>query len=180
MSPDPEVQADINSLVEWFTQSGGCLHRNVRIVHDQSRGFHAQAVGSIEAGTTVVECPINATLSVMNLQQTKGLVPYIQSPLARCIDRLPNDVLGYLVLIEQLVLDDASPWSHYIACLPEQHELTTTLWFSHEDCEFLANTDLLRDTQRLKEQLRKEWRMAGLAMVEAGMGQSETYKECDL
>jgi hypothetical protein len=180
MSSGHGRESQIADLLKWFTEKGGRLHDSVRILHDEERGFHMRALGPLDPKHVVVDCPLSLTLSYLNLDHTQTLVPHFASPLQRCLGIVPNDVLSYLLLIEQLVLEDASPWRHYVACLPDQDELTTPLWFTHEERRYLEGTDLFHDIQKLEAQLREEWKDAKNAMAKVELKGSEIYEECDL
>ncbi|KAF2659970.1 SET domain-containing protein [Lophiostoma macrostomum CBS 122681] len=179
MTSDRGRESQIAELLSWFTENGGLLNDSVRILHDEERGFHARALKRLDPKDVVAECPLSLALSHLNLDHTQASVPHFNSPLQKCLGMIPNDVLSYLLLIEQLVLEDASPWRHYIACLPDQDELTTPLWFTREERRLLEGTDLLHDTQKLEAQLLDEWKVARNAMDKAGMRDSEIYQECD-
>ena len=180
MSSSQERESQIADLLKWFTDNGGVLNDGVRILHDEDRGFHVRALRQLDPKDVVANCPLSLTLSYLNLDHTQTSVPHSTSPLQKCLGAIPNDVLSYLLLVEQLVLEDASPWRHYIACLPDQDELTTPLWFTYKERHYLVGTDLLHDTHKLRAQLREEWKDALNVMASVGLQDSEIYLECDL
>jgi len=178
---DPNNQALIDNLVDWFTrpESGGWLNSDVRIEYDESHGFHVRAIKDL-SDAEVARCPLGLTLSYLNLDHEQSDVPHVDSPLSKCLGRVPNHVLTYLLLIEQLILGSDSPWQHYIASLPRQDVMTTPLWFSDDDLKCLAGTNLADAAQERKQELQKELSHARSVMADVGLSGSTLYEQCDL
>jgi hypothetical protein len=151
----------VERLVHWFKTNGGELSPDVDIDFDAASGYHCRAVRQLTS-PVVAKCPLSLTLSHLNLDHTQSVVPHVESSLAKCIGRIPNHVLTYLLLVEQRLLADGnSPkWQPYIACLPEPSAMTTPLWFDHEDMQCLAGTNLARETSVKLDRLTGEWNQA--------------------
>ncbi|KAF2449464.1 SET domain-containing protein [Karstenula rhodostoma CBS 690.94] len=151
----------VERLVRWFITHGGELSADVDIAFDPSSGYHCRATRTLSS-PVVARCPLGLTLSHLNLDHTQSWVPRVESPLAKCIGRIPNNVLTYLLLVEQRLHTDRNSlkWHPYIACLPEPSAMTTPLWFDHEDMQCLAGTNLARETSVKLDRLTEEWHQA--------------------
>ncbi|KAL5389314.1 hypothetical protein PMIN03_009086 [Paraphaeosphaeria minitans] len=151
----------LQRLVRWFTSNGGQLSADVDIAFDASNGYHCRATRNLSS-PVVAKCPLSLTLSYLNLDQTQSLVPRVESPLAKCLGSIPNNVLTYLLLVEQRLRTDesGSKWLPYVSCLPEPSAMTTPLWFDHEDMQCLAGTNLARETSVKLDRLTGEWNQA--------------------
>ncbi|OAG12257.1 SET domain-containing protein [Paraphaeosphaeria sporulosa] len=152
-------------LIRWFTANGGELSADVEIGFDASSGYHCRATRNLSS-PVVAKCPLSLTLSHLNLDHTQSLVPHVESPLAKCIGRIPNNVLTYLLLVEQRLRTGGSvlKWQPYVACLPEPSAMTTPLWFGPEDMQCLAGTNLARETAVKLDRLTEEWNQANEVM----------------
>lgn len=151
----------VERLVRWFTTNGGELSADVEIAFDHSRGYYCRATRNLSS-PVVAKCPLSLTLSHLNLHPTQSLVPHVESSLAKCIGRIPNNVLTYLLLVEQRLHADGDlqKWQPYIACLPEPSAMTTPLWFDQGDMQCLAGTNLARETSVKLDRLTEEWNQA--------------------
>lgn len=156
----------VQRLVRWFTDNGGELSADVVIAVNASSGYHCRATSKLTS-PAVAKCPLSLTLSHLNLHPTQSLVPLVESPLSKCIGRIPNHVLTYLLLVEQRLHADESVlrWQPYIACLPEPSAMTTPLWFDHQDMQSLAGTNLARETSVKLVRLAEEWNQAKETMA---------------
>lgn len=148
-------------LTNWFKENGGWLNPDVRILFSDSRGFHLRATRSLSSQDVAI-CPLRLTLSFLNVDPTQSAVLHVSSPLQKCMGRIPNHVLTYLLLMEQrhLASKGESQWQSYMACLPGPDSLTTPLWFDDEDMESLEGTNLAKMTVVRKNELLKEWEQA--------------------
>lgn len=180
-SHDPQVQkytqetpsdpvSPLQRLVHWFTANGGHLSPDVDIVFTSSLGYHCRAIRRLSSAV-VAQCPLSLTLSYLNLDHTQSIVPHVQSPLAKCLGQLSNNVLTYLLLVEQRLGSEkaCSKWSPYLACLPEPGTMTTPLWFDHADMQSLAGTNLARETGVKLHQLTEEWTEAKQVLDTVGI-----------
>lgn len=154
-------------LVSWFTQYGGWLSPDVQIAYNESQGHHMRALGP--TAPEVVTCPLNLTLSILNLDPDQKEVLPITSPLQQCRGKIPDYILTYLLLVEERRKGKESPWYNYIACLPGPQSMTTPLWFDEEDVAFLAGTSLAPALKERKAEYEKQWREAISVMKEVGI-----------
>jgi hypothetical protein len=154
-------------LVSWFTQHGGWLSPDVHIVYSESQGHHMRALRP--TAPEVVTCPLELTLSSLNLIPDQKEVLPITSPLQQCRGKIPDHILTYLLLIEQRNKGKDSPWHDYIACLPEPGNLTTPLWFDEEDVAFLAGTSLAPALKERKADYHKQWEHAIRVLKDVGV-----------
>lgn len=167
----------IERLLDWFQKNGGWLNPSVEIANNEEHGFHMRAKQNLQGPFDVVKCPLKLTLSHLNLDPNQKWVPYHRSPLQACLGKLPDRVVAYLLLIEQLVLGDDSPWAQYIDCLPDDKDFIYSTTKSYPNFE----TTALRNAKSKKLQdYEREHREALSVMAEVGMSGSETYDECDL
>ncbi|KAJ4295347.1 hypothetical protein N0V90_007358 [Kalmusia sp. IMI 367209] len=160
----------VERLVHWFKADRGELNPDVEIVYSDSSGYHCRAARELSS-SVVAKCPLSLTLSHLNLDHTQSIVPHVESPLAKCLGQVPNSVLTYLLLIEQRLSPDKHRlrWYPYIACLPEPDSMTTPLWFSDEDMQCLAGTNLAQETSVKLDQLTKKWNQAIEVMKRVGV-----------
>jgi hypothetical protein len=139
-----------------------------------------QAVKNLDAPFSVTTCPLGLTLSKLNLDNGQQYVPCVDSKLRDLRGRVPDHVLTYLLLIEQLALEDESRWHPYISLLPDQDELTTALWFTAEDNKYLEGTPLLVAAGERNHKLRQEYEDARIKMRDVGLENSDVWNECDM
>jgi hypothetical protein len=156
------------SLVNWFTQHGGRLSPDVQLVYSHAHGFHMRALRPLTS-SVVASCPLNLTLSILNLDPDEKEVQHINSPLQQCRDKIPDHILAYLMLVEQRNKGKDSPWYAYLACLPGPQDMTTPLWFDEGDMAFLAGTSLAPAAKERKAELHQQWEHAVAVMNKSGM-----------
>lgn len=148
-------------LVHWFQTNGGELSHDVEVAFSHSRGYYCRALRPLRS-PVLAKCPLSLTLSYLNLDHAQSVVPHVASPLAKCLGLLPNNVLTYLLLIEQRLHPDQQclKWHPYVACLPDPAAMTTPLWFDDGDLQCLAGTNLAKETSVKLDQLTREWTQA--------------------
>jgi hypothetical protein len=117
----------------------------------------------------VVTCPLNLTLSCLNLDSDQKEVIHIDSPLQQCKGKIPDHILTYLLLIEQRKKGKDSPWHAYISCLPGPESMTTPLWFDEEDLAFVVGTSLAPAAKERQEEYQRQWELALRVMKDAGI-----------
>ncbi|KZM28152.1 uncharacterized protein EKO05_0005820 [Ascochyta rabiei] len=154
-------------LVSWFTQNRGWLSPDVQIVYNDSQGHHMRALRPTTP--EVVTCPLELTLSVLNLDPEQREVLPITSPLQQCRGKLPDHTLAYLLLIEQRSKGKESPWWNYIACLPGPESMSTPLWFDEDDVVFLAGTSLAPAAKERKADMHQQWEYALSILKDVGV-----------
>lgn len=179
LSDTKEAEETISKILSWFCNNGGWIDPNVVIHHDSKMGYQLRAKADLKAPFDAICCPLGLTLSHLNLDPTQQYVPYIGawSKLEACRGKLSNEVLTRLLLIEQLVLEEESPWAPYIALIPGADELTTAMWF---DSRHFENTPVQQAKREREEILKKEWKKARSVMQEVGLEKSEVFEEADL
>jgi hypothetical protein len=156
------------ALVRWFTDNGGHLSNDVQIDFSNSRGFHMRAARPLKS-PIVVTCPLNLTLSCLNLDPNQKAVLAVESCLQPCQGKIPDHILTYLLLIEQRSKGKESPWYAYINCLPGAESMTTPLWFDDEDLPFLTGTSLAPAAKERKSVYYQQWEQALSVMKDAGV-----------
>lgn len=159
-----DVAPRVGRLLTWFKANGGELSPDVEVIYSDSSGFHCRAIRKL-GSPVVAKCPLSLTLSHLNLDPNQAVVPHIESPLAKLHGLVPNQVLTYLLLVEQKrTANKDLQWDPYITCLPEPDSMTTPLWFDEADMQYLAGTSLALETSAKRQQLSKEWEGAIEAM----------------
>jgi hypothetical protein len=160
-STEFEAHQQAESLVEWFKANGGTLSPDVQIACNDSSGFHLRAIRPLSS-PVIVACPVQLTLSYLNLDHTQSAVIHVDSPLTRLLGVLPDHVLTRLLLIEQryLAKKGVGLWLPYIACLPEPEVMTSSIWFDNNDLECLKGTNLAAATRDTLTVWTEEWRHA--------------------
>lgn len=163
-------------LVNWFTANDGWLNPHVHVVYNDSNGFHLRATTALSS-PLIVRCPLKLTLSYLNLDHLQSAVPRVKSPLQKCLGKVPNHVLSYLLLVEQRyhVIAEASRWKPYLSCLPETEGSTNPLWFDEHDVKFLAGTNLVQATKDKLNDLIAEWNQAVGVMSEVGVPALDSF-----
>ncbi|KAF2866922.1 hypothetical protein BDV95DRAFT_647975 [Massariosphaeria phaeospora] len=149
-----------DTLREWFLENGGWLNPDVDVKFNEERGYHICAAKPLSS-FHVATCPIALTLSHLNLDPDQKHVPFVGGPLQKCYGKIPNEVLTYLLILEEYHAEPRSArWGPYFDALPPPSAMTNTLHFSWEDMHFLEATNLRQATLDRKEHLFKAWRQA--------------------
>lgn len=155
-------------LISWFTGNGGWISPDVHIMFNDSHGFHMRAVKPLTS-PAVVSCPLNLTLSFLNLDPNQKEVITIESDLYRCKNAIPDHILTYLLLVEQRIKGELSPWHAYVACLPGPEHMTTPLWFEEDDMTFLEGTALAPAARERKAEMVNEFERTKQVLKEQGI-----------
>jgi hypothetical protein len=158
------------ALQSWFSNNGGWLNPHVRVVFDDTgaNGFHVIAATALSS-PAVARCPIRLTLSFLCLDDKQDVVAHVDSPLQKCLGKVPDFVLNYLFLMEQRCSGKSSIWHPYITCLPGPETMNTPIWFTDEDMEYLQGTNLLQASKDRQQGLSEQWAHAQSVMNEAGV-----------
>ncbi|KAF2271580.1 SET domain-containing protein [Westerdykella ornata] len=170
------------SLLTWFTKNGGRLHPNISIHHTARGGFHLRALETLEPPFHAVSCPLHLSLSVFNLAPPDvgippSVIPRVKSALTPLWDKVHHTVLTCLLLIEQLILEELSPWYPYIATLPEVETLVSTLY--PKSTKYIESTVIPAARDRRLAKVDHHWQQALAALEQAGLKNTELYDECD-
>ncbi|KAH7396571.1 hypothetical protein DE146DRAFT_41279 [Phaeosphaeria sp. MPI-PUGE-AT-0046c] len=160
------------ALLQWFQEQGGHISDDVRVVHNNSQGFHMRAIRPLTS-PVVVTCPLKLTLSCLNLDPEQKEVWHIASCLRPCQGKIPDHILTYLLLIEQRLMGKDSPWHAYITCLPGPDTMATPLWFDEQDMTFLAGTSLAPAAKERKTDYYQQWAQAVTVMKDLGVSLAE-------
>lgn len=171
-----EKEQELATLLNWFKERGGILNDKVTIRYQKEDGYSGVAVDDLEAGTILVECPLELSLSHLNLYQGMP-VPFVKSDVQKCIGMLPEEQLTRLLLIEQLVLGEESRWAPYIGCLPDPNEMKTALWY---DSPYFSDTALGEARKNRLAAVKGEWEHIRKVLEEVGLKDSPLHQECDL
>ena len=163
----------MNKLLSWSrSHAGSHIHPDLQVVYDDSQGYHGRARKKL-ATPTVITCPLKLTLSWLNLDHGQtAVVRHIQSPLQAVLNRVPNEVLSILVLVEQASLGENSFWHPYIDCLPPSEALTTPLYYTEEDLRWLEGTNVANATRERRQAWQEEWEAACSVLKDAGVDDS--------
>lgn len=169
-SAQSDTDHPAEALRSWFSHNGGWLNPDVRIIFDDtgSNGFYLVAAKPLSS-PTVARCPLRLTLSFLCLDHRQDVVAHVDSPLQKCLGKVPDFVLNYLFLMEQHCHGKYSKWHPYIACLPEPETMNTPIWFTDEDVKYLEGTNLLQATKARQQGLREQWAHAQSVMNEVGV-----------
>jgi hypothetical protein len=176
-SAQTDTDHPAEALQTWFSHNGGWLNPDVRIVFDDtgSNGFYLVAAKTLRS-PTVARCPLRLTLSFLCLDHGQDVVAHVDSPLQKCLGKVPDFVLSYLLLMEQRCLGKDSKWYPYIACLPEPETMNTPIWFTDKDMECLQGTNLLQATKVRQQGLYEQWAHSLSVMNEAGVTMPSEFK----
>jgi hypothetical protein len=154
----------VSALEDWLhSQPGGYLHPNVHIVDDSSAGVHWRASGPVEPGTKLATVPHSIALSYLNALADDEYPVFKQKRTAFKIE-----AIGFFYLALQYLNRSTSFWKPYLESLPQPEEQhTTPLWFdTPEDEAWLADTDALFTTKKLKA-IYEEQYQSGIAVLGA-------------
>ncbi|CAI7604500.1 unnamed protein product [Penicillium bialowiezense] len=148
-SVDPNLEAH-TELVSWFTQHGGTFDKTVRITQDALRGVHMQVKAdrpdAIPRETRVINTPISVSMSWYNAigyECPKGSFSKHGVDFPRqWIDEIGPEETFAFYLMGQYLRGQASFWYPYLRTLPQPGQLTTPLFFSEEDVDWIQGTGI--------------------------------------
>jgi hypothetical protein len=146
----------ILDIESWFIRGGGQISPSVEIHHgDDSMGYQLRLRRGhfLELPASVVECPHQLTISVLNVQEASS--PWPKAFLERWATN--PEVLTRFYLMEQLYLQDRSFWWPYLKMLPQPEEpsqLKTPLWWNGEELLWIRGTNI----DGARKSREKEWR----------------------
>lgn len=176
-----------DKLIEWFKTHDGKINPALSLQKDDQNGYHFRtntgiAASTSQNGTPVCKCPLQLTLSYLNVKNPAP--PGIrdcsnESVVSKIIDKISPQTAGYIFLMEQRLKGRESFWWPYIDVLPKEEELNTPLWFEEGDLKWLLGTTLHSSadgqSKSAVEQRRQMWRaewensIAALKTVGAGV-----------
>jgi hypothetical protein len=163
MAPSKPVQA----LEDWLrSHPGGYLHPNIHIVDDENAGVHWRASGPVEPNTRLATVPHSIALSYLNALADPEYPVFSQRRKSFKIE-----AIGFFYLALQYVNRSTSFWKPYLESLPQPEERhTTPLWFdTPEDEAWLADTDALFTSKKLKAIYEDQYQSGIAVLKEAGV-----------
>lgn len=157
----------VKVLEEWLrSQPGGYLHPNIHIVDRSDAGIHWRASGPIEPNTRLATVPHSIALSYLNALADDAYPVFSQ----RC-NAFKIEAIGFFYLALQYINRATSFWKPYLETLPQPEERhTTPLWFdAPEDEAWLADTDALFTTKKLKAIYEEQYQSGISVLKNAGI-----------
>lgn len=161
-SPKP-----VDVLEDWLrNQPGGYLHPNIHIVDSSDAGIHWRASGLVEPNTRLATVPHSIALSYLNALADDAYPVFSQRRKAFKIE-----AIGFFYLALQYINRATSFWKPYLETLPQPEEgHTTPLWFdTPEDEAWLADTDALFTTKKLRAIYEEQYQSGIFVLKEAGI-----------
>ena len=137
-----DFESRIQALIAWFKQGGGRIHPAVEIVHEEGFGFclKVRHDAHVPAGSTVIACPQQLTLSILDAESIDHLWP---EEFKQKLKDSP-EVLVRIFIVEQILKGPKSFWWPYINMLPNllgQHPLTP-MYYDEDDSVWIRGTNL--------------------------------------
>lgn len=161
-SPKP-----VSALEDWLkSQPGGYIHPNIHIHDDENAGVHWRASGPVERDVNIVTIPHSVAFSYLNALADSAYPVFTKHRKSFKIE-----AIGFFYLMLQYVNRSSSFWKLYLETLPQPEEQqTTTLWFDDsEDEAWLADTDALFTTKKLKAIYEQQYESGIKLLREAGI-----------
>ncbi|KKA30936.1 hypothetical protein TD95_004336 [Thielaviopsis punctulata] len=163
-------------LIDWAKENGATLNDAVTINHSPESGARFVATANVPRSAPIVSCPMNLTLSYLNLltpppapfrdpyagassappPSTVANVPFPPAFLANT----PPHVLSRFLLMQQYLLGHSSFWHAYIAALPVPGSLDLPALWADDDAELLDGTNLATSIADIRQQLAAEYAAA--------------------
>lgn len=157
------AENNVQGLEEWLrSQPGGYLHPNVHVANDEGQGVHWRASGLVEAGVNILTVPHSMAFSYLNALADDAFPVFKQRRAEFKIE-----AIGFFYLMLQYHNKPTSFWKPWLETLPRPEDgHSTPLWFdSAEDEAWLADTDALFTTKKLKA-IYEEQYSSGIATLE--------------
>ncbi|WEW60793.1 hypothetical protein PRK78_006281 [Emydomyces testavorans] len=166
---NPPSKSTPKSLLDWINELGGGLSNGIEISTDPIKGqclrVREALPENLAGGTCTAICPVQATMSVMNLENLiQGVPPhgFIYSP--DFLSAVKEGAALAFFLMDQYLLGDESFWAPYIRSLPDESQLTRLEYYSGDDLEWLEGTNLLKLRNSLLDQLKTRYEV-GLRLL---------------
>ncbi|KAK6503958.1 hypothetical protein TWF506_002175 [Arthrobotrys conoides] len=159
---DPEVSCRysehryLHELVEWVLQAGGHFSDALELYEDEENGFSVRikpdrngGLGGAGEPLTLASCPVSLIFSLANPSPSFPVL-FLESP------SLSIHAKACFHLSHHLLLKEQSQFWPYIRLLPQTFD--TPLYFSDDEMERLAGTNLGAGDVLLRKQLwMEEW-----------------------
>lgn len=150
-------------------------------------GEHVDGAASAPESIEICCCPVHLTISYLNASDNRKelavelKIPVFSVTSAHLVGHVSESTIGYFVLVEQRLLGEKSFWYPYISCLPAESELTTPMYFSQDDLQWLLGTNLHTsntDSSRSSVELRRnmwnnEWQQSCEVLRSQGVDTSK-------
>lgn len=142
-------ESQTRALRDWFNSHGGFLDDGVEISFSEPEGVHLRASRDLnlaggEKCRTIIRCPSTLSLSYLNVTGDDTVNFPRRGNVGKLLrGYLPDDALACFLLLEQKHIGKSSFWASYISLLPGEDDLTTPLYFSAVDREWLVGTNML-------------------------------------
>lgn len=169
MAPESR-QSRHQALVDWIKALEGRLAHEVEIGIDPLKGqclrVRDNAPNNLPSGRCAVICPIQATMSIMNINNPIPGVPlhgFVYSP--DFIDVMEGVSALAFFLMDQYILGDESFWAPYIQSLPDMNEITRLEHYSDEDLKWLEGTNLSKIRENSLRKMKQQYE-AGLCLLQ--------------
>lgn len=137
-------------LLQWVVSHGGHIDDSVCLAQDASRGVHIQVKTDwpqpVAAETRAFSTPMGITMSYFNAIDYKCSKGSFSSrgvvfPQA-FIDAVGSEETFAFFLMGQFLRGPEGFWYPYLRTLPQPGQLTTPLFFEHEDVDWLQGTGI--------------------------------------
>ncbi|EEP80234.1 predicted protein [Uncinocarpus reesii 1704] len=149
-------------LFDWIKALGGGLPDQIELSTDPIKGqclrVRDALPESLASGTCCAICPIQATMSIMNLDNAIRGVPshgFDYSPDFFAAVEEPGALAFFLM--DQYLLGDESFWAPYIQSLPDDSQFTRLEYYTGDDLKWLEGTNLLKLREKLLERLKAKY-----------------------
>lgn len=158
MSVTPKTQA----LESWFHANDGYLYEGIKVLHNETAGYHLRAEASIPPGTNIASAPHSLTLSYLN-----ALVDDKFPVFAEQRSKFKIEAIGFFYLMTQYVHRNESFWKPYLDVLPQpEDDFSQPLFFeSEDDIAWLEGTDVWH-TVTARRDVYKEYHRKGIAVLQ--------------
>ncbi len=149
------------ALEEWFRANSGYLNDGIRILQDDTRGVHYQAVWPVEPGSTLASASHSITLSYLNALVDDAAPVFKQQK-----HRFKVEAIGFFYLMMQYINCETSVWKPYLDTLPSPDTpLSQPLFFDDpQDQAWLEGTDVWH-TVTARTEVYEEYYTNGFAVL---------------
>lgn len=173
-------------FLQWVISHGGYIDDSVCIAQDASRGVHMQVRADwpqpVSPETRVFSTPLGITMSYYNAidyQSEKASFSSHGVVFPRAfIDAVGPEETSAFFLMGQFLRGPDSFWYPYLRTLPQPGQLTTPLFFEHEDVDWLQGTGILEAAVQRYEIWDRKYDEAVAKLEELGFEGWEKYTWC--
>jgi hypothetical protein len=167
-------------IIRWFSENGGYLDKALQLSFDPNEGNHfLSGSNDVGAGTVACTCPMNMTMSHLNVLRHNRIGARDESSTSACVhlvEEVEFSTVAAFFLVEQRLLGEKSFWFPYIDLLPKEDEMTMPLWFNSDDLMYLRGTNLVSQDIPMeitsvglqKARYKQQWTLGTAALQRAG------------